>query len=747
MKKKNQAKNRDTNEAPQNILDASQRESIEKYKNILENTQEAYFEVDLAGNFTFFNQAFCRILGYSLEEMMGMNYKKYADQENAKIVFQTYNTIYKTGKPAEAVDWQFIRKDGTKIYVDQFVSLHKDSSGKITGFKGFVRDVTERKKTEDNLRRSEKMYSNLVDTIPDAVLHSDLNGDIIFVNNHTLKISGYSRDDLVGKNILNFISPEYHDTAFKNISLMIEGKLKPLDPLVEYQLIMKNGTKRFFEVNSDILTNEDGTPFGVVYLCRDMTERKKTEEDLKKNETQYRLLADNISEHIWLMDLNTLNTIYVSPSVEKMYGYRLDEIKNLSLRKILTKESFKKMVEAVSMELPKAIATPAPHVHKYSLELEACHKDGHHLWIDNTVSYLRDENGKIALALGETRDITERKQAEDSLKASERRYRLLADNVTDIIFTMDMNLRFTYISPSVKLVLGYTPEETMTRKLQETVSPGTFNYLKNVLLEEVEIEKHADRILRGPRVIEYQHIHKNGSEIWMEATLTFLRDKNRNAVGILGIVRDISRRKQAEMALANTLENLRKALGTTIQVMVSAVEMKDPYTAGHQIRTSEIATAIAREMGLPNDTVDGIRMAGSIHDIGKLSVPTEILSKPTKLTTLEFSLIKEHSKSGFEILKNVESPWPLAEIVHQHHERMDGSGYPRKLKGNDIILEARIMAVSDVVEAMASHRPYRAALGIDVALEEIEKNRGISYDEDVVDACLRLFREKDYRLA
>jgi HD-GYP domain-containing protein (c-di-GMP phosphodiesterase class II) len=150
-------------------------------------------------------------------------------------------------------------------------------------------------------------------------------------------------------------------------------------------------------------------------------------------------------------------------------------------------------------------------------------------------------------------------------------------------------------------------------------------------------------------------------------------------------------------------------------------------------------------MGLPQEKIDGIRMAGSIHDIGKLSIPAEILSKPTRLTEIEFSLIKEHSRSGYEILKDVESPWPLAEIVYQHHERMDGSGYPRNLKGDDILMEARIMAVADVVESMASHRPYRAGLGIDAALEEISKNRDILYDPEVSDACLKLFQEKGYR--
>ncbi|MEW6187019.1 MAG: HD domain-containing phosphohydrolase [Thermodesulfobacteriota bacterium] len=210
---------------------------------------------------------------------------------------------------------------------------------------------------------------------------------------------------------------------------------------------------------------------------------------------------------------------------------------------------------------------------------------------------------------------------------------------------------------------------------------------------------------------------------------------------------EISVRRQAEDELRNSLEALRKAIGATVQVMVAAVETKDPYTAGHQIRVADLSRAIATEMVFPKDKIEGIRLAGSIHDIGKLSIPAEILSKPTKLSETELALIKEHSWKGYEILKHVESPWPLAEIVYQHHERMNGSGYPRNLKGDEILMEARIMAVADVVESMSSYRPYRPALGIEAALKEIEENRGALYDEAVADACLRLFRIKGFKLA
>ena len=204
---------------------------------------------------------------------------------------------------------------------------------------------------------------------------------------------------------------------------------------------------------------------------------------------------------------------------------------------------------------------------------------------------------------------------------------------------------------------------------------------------------------------------------------------------------NITEHKLAEAKLQQTIDNLRHVIDASMQVMVSAVETRDPYTYGHQLRSTNMACAIATDMGLDEEKKDGIRMAGGIYEIGNLRVPVEILSKPTKLSNIEISLIKEHARNGYEMLKNVGSPWPLAEIVYQHHERMNGSGYPRNLAGDEILMESRILAVSDVLESMSSRRPYRPALGLEVALEEIEKNKGILYDNAVVDTCLKLFRE------
>jgi len=204
-------------------------------------------------------------------------------------------------------------------------------------------------------------------------------------------------------------------------------------------------------------------------------------------------------------------------------------------------------------------------------------------------------------------------------------------------------------------------------------------------------------------------------------------------------------RESLEQMVAERTAKLQETLDAVIQVVARMVESRDHYTAGHQRRVTELACAMAEKMGFSQDWVKGLRMAGMIHDLGKISVPAEILSKPGRLSDMEFAMIKTHCKSGYDILKDIEFPWPIAKAVYQHHERMDGSGYPQGLKDEEILPEARIMAVADVVEAMASHRPYRPALGTDAALEEVSKNSGVLYDPHAVDTCLSLFRDGGFK--
>jgi len=199
--------------------------------------------------------------------------------------------------------------------------------------------------------------------------------------------------------------------------------------------------------------------------------------------------------------------------------------------------------------------------------------------------------------------------------------------------------------------------------------------------------------------------------------------------------------------LRESEKKLRTSLLDSITALAAMVEMRDPYTAGHQRRVAQLAVAIAKELQLPEEQVEGIHLAGVVHDVGKIQVPAEILSKPGKLSELEFTLIKEHSQNGYEILKTIDFPWPIAQIVAQHHERLDGSGYPQALRGDQILLDAKILAVADVVESMVSHRPYRPGLGLDAALTEIEHNKGKLFDPLVVEACIKLFREQGFNLS
>jgi len=359
--------------------------------------------------------------------------------------------------------------------------------------------------------------------------------------------------------------------------------------------------------------------------------------------------------------------------------------------------------------------------------------------VANKQSEYRDDDIDALTALMEkTWDIVRHQKARATLIESEAKYRSIFENAMEGIFQTSPEGRFLSANPAMARMAGYdSPEDLIScitdMATQLYVNPADRTRFTRIMAEQGTVMD-----------FEVEHHRKDGSTFWALINARAVRDDSANILYFEGTVEDVTARKKAEQRLKESLDNLHRAIGVTIQTIASTVETKDPYTAGHQKRSTDLAQAIAIEMGLPAHTIEGIRMAGSIHDIGKISIPAEILSKPTRLTAIELELIKTHARHGCDILKDVESPWPLAEIILQHHERMDGSGYPRGLKGDEILMEARIIAVADVVESMASHRPYRPALGIGPALREIEENAGILYDREVAGVCLKLFREKGF---
>jgi PAS domain S-box-containing protein len=326
---------------------------------------------------------------------------------------------------------------------------------------------------------------------------------------------------------------------------------------------------------------------------------------------------------------------------------------------------------------------------------------------------------------------------ESELRESEEKFRRLFEESRDAIFISDLEGRLIDVNTAALDLFGFAKDELLRGfNLSEVfVNP------KSILRLQRKIEK------RGfIRDYEIKLKRKDGLELDCLISTSLRQDEKGVIRGYQGNIRDISSSKIAERELKSSFEKLKKAMTGTIKAMALTVETRDPYTAGHQRRVANLAVAIGRELKLSRDRIDGIEMAGVVHDLGKISVPAEILSKPGRLTETEMSLIRTHPQVGYDILKSIDFPWPVAQIIYQHHERNDGSGYPLGIVDGDILIEAKILAVSDVVEAMASHRPYRASIGIQEALKEIEENKNQLYAADVVDACLYLFHNKNYVL-
>lgn len=576
--------------------------SQEKYQNILENIEDGYYEVDLAGNFTFFNSSLCRIMGYSSEEMTGMNNRQYTDKEGAKKLFQAFNQVYKTGRPTKELDWQIIRKDGTKRHIEASVSLLKDSSGKASGFRGIVRDITERKEIEKKLREEEQRFRALAEQSSDIIVLINKNLVITYENPALKKLLGYESGEIIGRNAFEHIHPDDLKQVMDIFNERFDDINAPSSQ-IEIRIHHKDGSWHIFEAVGSNLIRDNIVEAAVVNL-RDITERKKTEEELRKSEAKYRHLVEDAHEGI-----------------------------------------FQSTAEGRHITVNQAFA--------------------------NILGYDSPEE--------------------------------VVKNITDIAHQV-------YVHP-----------EDRTKILQTIEEKG---------------------LVKG---YEAEFYRKDGSKTWVSINMHAIRDDQGNLLYYQGIDQDITDKKKMEKERQENIERLRRSLGATINAMAVTVETRDPYTAGHQKRVADLARAIASEMKLSNEQIDGIRMASMIHDIGKISIPSEILAKPTKLTELEFNLIKTHSQSGYNILKDIDFLWPVAQIILQHHERINGSGYPNGLKEDQILLESQILAVADVVEAISSHRPYRPAFGVNIALNEITKNRGILYNPKVVDACLRLFNDKNYK--
>ncbi len=483
---------------------------------------------------------------------------------------------------------------------------------------------------------------------------------------------------------------------------------------------------------------------------------------LKRHEEEYQKLVEGANSVILRIDTDG-NILFLNTYGLKFFGFTREEVIGKNMRGTILPE-----LESSGRDLSHLIRTISENPAQYAThENENLRKDGSRAWILWTNRAVRDENGGIREIFCIGNDITvhkeaermlrrtkqtleekvrrrtrelqqineallfeiaERKVAEEALRESELRYRSIFEGALEGIFQTTAEGKCILVNDALAHMLGYgSAKEFMA--LATNMEERLYADPKQRLAFRKMLEAKG-RVLG----FETQHLRRDGSKIWVSMNVRALYDERGSFIFYEGTVDDISLRKTNEV-----LDGITKALCT-------AIEIRDPYTAGHQERVTALAVAIAKGMHFTEDHLRAVRIAGMLHDIGKIYVPAEFLSRPGLISKNELNVLRDHTEAGYEILKGIAFEYPIADIILQHHERMNGSGYPRGLSGDGILLEAQIIGVADVVESMASHRPYRPSLGLEKALNEIQENRGVLYDETVVNVCMKLFREQGYRI-
>lgn len=419
---------------------------------------------------------------------------------------------------------------------------------------------------------------------------------------------------------------------------------------------------------------------------------------------------------------------YINPEYASVSGYSAEELIGTSPLDYVHPDDREQVREKAIRHLKKVDRTP--------YEFRLVRKDGDIAWVLERVASAQ-YRGKRA-TVGTFLDITESKRIDEALRQRERDYQTLCECTLDGLLVIDaetFGIVFAnraaadmYGFDSVEDAIGVNPLDFLPADEQERAA-------------RIIVEDMFEKDLREAN--EFRTITRGGTELWVSAVGTKTEYQGRPA-GLISL-RDITERKEAEKSFVENYERLERMLGQTVGALTSAVELRDPTMAGHQRRVAHLAGAIAAEMGLPDFLVKGVHMAGLLHDVGAVWVPDGLINKPASLNQAEYEAVKAQPQMSYDILKAIEFPWPVAEIVLQHRERLDGSGYPAGLSGEDILLEARILGVAEVVEAMSFERPYRHTPGIEEALAELARNSGVLYDPAVVDASTRLFREDGYR--
>ncbi len=596
------------------------------------------------------------------------------------------------------------------------------------GLIGLFLGGRKQRRTLLKVEESEAEVTLLTNSIAHAIYGVDLEGRCTFANDACIEMLGYNnQSELLGKEMHGLMQHSYSDGSpcAKEECKILKSLHNAESVHVEHEMFGRKDGRFFPATYWAYPVTLEGEVKGGVITFIDITEQLKVKDELKHSQLLLSSIIEHIPVMVFLKDAKDLRFELFNKAGENLLNYERKNLIGKNDYDIFPKEQAEAFTRSDRLVLES-------HKLLEITEEKITVGDSTDRWLHTFKIGLYDENNQPTHLLGASLDITDRKRAEDHLRESE--YKLAEAQRMAHLGHWEHDLATGKISWSDEVYNIYEIKH-------EDFSGDYDAFLRLIHPDDIETVKAAYKeSLTSSTPVQSEHrlLMAGGRIKHLVQRYECVFNHVHQPIKSKGIVQDVTTLKQAELALREHQKILQKSLEGTIHTVTMAVELRDPYTAGHQRRVADLACSIAEKMGLEENRVHGIRLGAMIHDIGKIGIPAEILSKPSELTTVERQLIQEHASMGYNILKDIQFPWPIAEIAQQHHERLDGSGYPNHLRGEAILLEARIVAVADVIESMSSHRPYRPTLGVQAAIDEIKKHRGTLYDSRVVDACLEV---------
>ncbi len=572
---------------------------------------------------------------------------------------------------------------------------------------------------------SEQRYRLIVDTAYEGIWLLDENYFTTFVNRRLADMLGYEQQEMIGKNHRFF----FFEEDLPDLEEKVARRRLGIAEQYERRLKRRDAGVLWTHVSATPMIDKDGRFQGSFAMFTDISKRKQAEEALLASETKYRSIFENAVEGVFQSTPDG-RLITVNPAMARIFGYpsgedMLASVENIG-RQIYTnaedRRTFKKLLE--------------DHGIAGGFEARFFRKDHTTLWGSLNVRAVKDKSGRVLFYEGTLEDITARKTAEEELKRSEEKYRNIFENAVMGIFQITPDGRYMSVNPALARIHGYASPEQMIASVADIAHQLYIDPTRRAQLKR-EIEERGS--VNGFEIIMRK---KDGSLNWVSISSHAVRDSKGKVLYYEGTLENITSRKVAE----EELKQVKNVLDGTLRALSLAVETREESIAGHHRRVCDLATAIARKMDLPADVIENVRMAALVHDVGKMAVPIEILGKTAPLTEMEYDFVKTHARRGYDMLKQAGLPYPLPEIVLQHHERVNGSGYPQGLKGREMLLEALVLAVADAVEAMISRRPYRQGHTLEAAIDELRTNQDVLYEANTVRACVELLTDKTFRL-